>query len=219
VNNVHSDLSPRYTGSKPRESLFLAVEGIDGSGSTTIVEFIASWFLKQQIPVLITGEPSKGPIGRLLKTVYLVTESSPAGDALLFAADRTDHWQKVILPALQQGKVVVSNRHVGSSLVYQVLGGLPEEWVREINKMVPRADWTILLNCDAGVAMERIKRRGKPREKFESPDFLEQARDFYLDLAKRESWIVVESSGPLSRVQKDVDAVLQRVARSVVPKG
>ncbi|HYY53573.1 MAG TPA: dTMP kinase, partial [Myxococcales bacterium] len=111
----------------PSEGRFIALEGLDGSGTTTQAERIASVLRAQGRRVLLTREPSDGPIGTLIRLALtgrlgLPQRSGPLTEealALLFAADRVDHLAAVIEPALERGELVVCDRYVLSSLAYQ----------------------------------------------------------------------------------------------------
>src|SRR5882724_9432878 len=159
------------------EGSFVVVEGIDGSGSTTVAERLTSHLVGKRRPVHRTCEPSGGPIGALIRQILahrlvVPTEWGPSSPgwvtmALLFAADRADHLQAEVLPRLRDGVIVISDRYDLSSLAYQSAtapGGDPAEaervcaWIRELNRHARRPDLTLVLDVRHEVAAERRKR-------------------------------------------------------------
>ncbi len=171
------------------EGPFIVVEGIDGSGSTTVTERLTVHLASKNVPVHRTCEPSGGPIGALIRQVlaHRVVVPSPQGPkspdwttmALLFASDRMDHLQTEVLPRLRDGVVVISDRYDLSSLAYQTATapvGDPEQgrrvvgWIRELNRHARRPDLTLVLDVRSEVAAERRKSRGGTRELYEDGD-------------------------------------------------
>lgn len=160
--------------------LFIAVEGIDGSGGTTQVARLAAWLRQQGRPVHTTAEPSRGPVGRFIREV-LADESGQVGDAVLpylFAADRRDHLDREVLPALERGETVITDRYVHSSLAYQslVLGLAP---VAELNARFRAPDLTVFLDLDVETCLARVHARGTPLDRFEALDRLRAVADAY----------------------------------------
>ena len=127
------------------EGHFIAIEGIDGAGTTTQAARLAAALRKRGLPVRTTHEPTDGPIGALIRQVLngRVVVAGPAGStslgwstmALLFAADRLDHLQAEIIPNLMDGVTVITDRYDASSIAYQgVVSGdaAVTEWIRTI---------------------------------------------------------------------------------------
>lgn len=168
-------------------SRFIVLEGIDGSGTTTQAELLAERLRAAGAQVHLTREPSTGPVGKFLRRALTRTLAEPGQEepqlspftmALLFAADRRDHADREILPALAAGKWVISDRYDLSSLIYQsatYLGDLHPEaqllpWLRAINQSVPRPALTLVLDLDADLARRRRQERGGEPELFEQDD-------------------------------------------------
>jgi dTMP kinase len=152
----------------------IALEGIDGSGTTTQAERLAAWMTDQGLETYQTCEPSKGPLGQLLRR-YLKHELpgvDSAALALLFAADRVDHVQSDVIPQLRRGVNVVTDRYVYSSLAYQSLD-LELSWVAQINSLAPEPDLTCYLRVDPRLARSRRDGRGDDDELFDA-DLLQQ---------------------------------------------
>src|SRR5262245_50796325 len=136
--------------------MLIVLEGIDGAGTTTQAARVAETLRAAGRDVHLTREPSDGPVGKLLREM-LAGGHAPAGQridpttmALLFAADRADHLQREVLPALARGAIVVSDRWYHSSLAYQ---GEGEEraWIRTLNARARRPDLTVILDVPAEV--------------------------------------------------------------------
>ena len=168
--------------------VFVVVEGIDGSGSTTHTKLLGKALRQRGLKVVETCEPSPGPIGALIRQVlqrrlFVADATGPRAFAwstmaLLFAADRMDHLDSTIVPALREGAVVLSDRYDLSSLAYQSVtapnGEKVVPWIRELNAAALRPDLTVVIDVPVEVAEERRRSRGGLEEMFESSDL--QAR-------------------------------------------
>lgn len=152
---------------------FIAIEGIDGSGTTSQTRALAAWLGSRGHSVVQTREPSRGAIGTLIRQRLSVAAAplEPAALALLFAADRLDHIASEVEPALAAGAVVLSDRYFLSSLAYQALE-CDAAWVGQINARAPRPDLTLLLALPVEVAFARVQRRmaqeGAVEERFDA---------------------------------------------------
>jgi dTMP kinase len=150
---------------------FVVLEGIDGSGTTTQALRLAEALRDDGHAVLSTHEPSDGPIGVILRQAltHRLVGLSDRALALLFAADRLHHLATVVEPALAEGKVVVSDRYVLSSLAYQGMR-LPLAWVESLNAAARPADLTLYLGVDARTAAGRRRGRGGTEELFDADE-------------------------------------------------
>ncbi|MEM3533702.1 MAG: dTMP kinase, partial [Nitrososphaerota archaeon] len=171
--------------------ILVTIEGIDGAGKTTQSKAVVRWLKKNGYVAKYTNEPTSFGVGRLLNK--LGSTASPALEALLFAADRIEHVRRVIEPGLKKGYVIVSDRYVHSSIAYQgaMLGDV--EWVRTINKFVPKPDVAFLLDVEPELALSRIK---KPRSRFERLELLKAVRKVYLDMAAAGELMLLDGSKP-----------------------
>lgn len=149
-------------------ALLIAIEGIDGAGTTTQAQLLVNRMNANGIPAHLTNEPSSGPIGRLVRQILTgeVRNIDAAAMALLFAADRMDHVNHEIWPQLREGVHVVTDRYLWSSLAYQSLE-LDLDWVAAINQRAPAPDLTIYLRVDSQIAGERRRSRGKRPDLYE----------------------------------------------------
>ncbi|WP_457557554.1 dTMP kinase [Candidatus Harpocratesius sp.] len=174
--------------------LFIVLEGIDGSGKTTIGKMLFSFFQQRDLPVLLTAEPSQGKIGKIIRENLQDSSIHPAIDALLFAADRIDHGNNEILPALKKGYIVISDRYIDSSLIYQTIQGknlqISIDWVKELNKFCLIPDKIYLLDIDANLSLARRKKQNSTKneqmEKFEKLAFQQEIRNAFLKLARED---------------------------------
>lgn len=149
-----------------KRGILIALEGIDGSGKTTLAQNLAT-SLSQDFPIILTKEPGATPLGKKLRTL-LQEQSiplSPKAEYLLFAADRAHHFSTLVLPALEQKSLVISDRMADSSLVYQGYGrGLSLDTIASINAWAMEnhsPDLVIYVKIDPATAHARLVRRGK----------------------------------------------------------
>jgi len=159
---------------------FVAIEGIDGAGTTTQAQLLGERLEHRGLSVLVTAEPSQGDVGRLIRS-YLGKIDEPVAPqtlALLFAADRLDHWHNEIEPALKQGIWVLSDRYLWSSLAYQSLD-CPEDWIASINRYAPLPDVTLLIDIEPDEAAARRRRDGRRIEIFDALDRQQRVADAY----------------------------------------
>ena len=206
---------------RPR-GLFLVLEGLDGAGTTTQSGRLAEWLRGRGRRVHLTAEPSRGPVGTLVRQVLARrvlgaggAAFDPAALALLFAADRLDHWESEIRVQLEQGADVVSDRYVLSSLAYQAVATGDPRWVAALNAKAPPPDLTLFLRVEARLALRRRFAAGTEREIFEVPAFQRKVARAYgraLSSLRAGGARVVEIAG-----EKPVDEVARRIAASVEP--
>ena len=150
------------------KGLLIALEGVDGSGTTSQRERVAAALRAEGHSVHTTAEPSTGPIGKLLREILSgEVKTSPHTVALLFAADRLDHLQREINPALDAGKIVLTDRYLHSSVAYQSLA-MDTEWVISLNREARLPDLAILVEVSVEVAARRRQARGGPEELFDA---------------------------------------------------
>lgn len=181
------------------EGLFIAIEGVDGAGTTTQVKLATEALAARGLPVHSTREPSDGPVGVLIRQMLsgrVVIPGMGGGRppcwqtmALLFAADRVDHLEAEVVPNLMDGVTVITDRYDYSSVGYQSLTSADPEsteaWVRTINSNARRPDLTIVLDVTAEQASERRSARQGRREIFEVEELQRKLVGFYDDIEAR----------------------------------
>lgn len=168
----------------------IAIEGIDGAGTTTQCQRLAAHF-----GLHMTREPSDRPIGKLLRQI-LRHEHGRVDEravALLFAADRLDHLDGEIAPALAQ-RSVITDRYVMSSIVYQSLA-VERAFVAEINRFARPADLTVLVDVDAEVAARRRAGRGGPVERYDDGGTQARLAAAYRTEAAHHGAVLVDGNG------------------------
>jgi len=135
--------------------MFIVFEGIDGCGKSTQARMLADRLAKSGVPILLTAEPSDSPAGRVIKSMK--TRSAAEEETRLFTEDRRDHVKQVIEPALREGRTVVCDRYIYSSVAYQGARGTDPQAIISTNREFARpADITFLLEIPVDAALSRI---------------------------------------------------------------
>lgn len=205
----------------PRGRL-ITVEGVEGAGKSTQVEGLRAWLAARDVSVVATAEPDGTPLGASLRRVLSeVDRVAPLTEALLFAASRAEHVQRVIRPALAQGQVVLCDRFVDSTVAYQGYGrGLPLETIAQLNQMATDGlmpELTLVLDLDVAEGLRRARaRRGAlaacdPFERL-ALEFHERVRKGFWAIRDREPdrVIVIDADRPPPVVAADI---IQHVSR------
>jgi dTMP kinase len=199
--------------------LFITLEGIEGVGKSTQIDFIKDFFNQQGRDILLTREPGGTTIGEAIRAIVLDKKHTGIAadtELLLMFAARAEHLDKVIRPALATDKIVISDRFTDASYAYQGIGRklsssrirVLEEWLQKGLK----PDLTILLDAPVVVGLERAaKRSEKDRFEEEALSFFEAVRQCYLDIAASEPdrVKVIDASRPLEEVKQQVKLTLQ----------
>ncbi|MEM3712535.1 MAG: dTMP kinase [Thermoproteota archaeon] len=189
-----------------KRGFHISFEGIDGSGKTTVSTNLYLRFKEKGYPCFYTVEPTFMRVGSLIRIHASRIKNVPQYYmALLFAADRVEHYERVIKKKLEKGCHVISDRYVHSSIAYQ--GGLLNdvEWIRTINNRVPLPDLAIYLDINPDKALSRKKASGL----FDDVKLLTKIRNTYLSLAKRGEIVIVNAEKPLEDVLKDVVEIIK----------
>jgi dTMP kinase len=184
-----------------RRGKLIAFEGIDGSGKTTVSTRAYQAVKSNGIQAVYTFEPTYSKVGSI---VHLVLngdiEASGEFQALMFAADRVNHFQTEIGPELEAGRHVLVDRYVHSSIAYQGALLNDEEWVRIINKNVPAPDLAIYIDIEPKIG---LRRKGK-RSIYEKPDLLGDIRVAYKKMVAGGELVEVDGSKPEDEVFDEV---------------
>lgn len=180
---------------------FIAFEGGEGAGKSTQEALLAEWLTAEGRSVLRTREPGGTPAGEAIRAVLLGNEYSgldPRAEALLFAAARGEHVERVIRPALESGTVVVCDRYIDSSVAYQGIGrDLGADYVRDLSLWATRGlvpDLTVVLDIDPQVGLSRVER--PDRLESEPIDYHRRVRQAFLDIAhvQEHRYLVLDAS-------------------------
>jgi len=195
---------------------FITLEGIEGSGKSTSLETITKTLSDHNIDFILTKEPGGGPLGQDLRALLLDKSSriSPDTELLLMMADRKDHIDNYVIPNLEKGIWIISDRYLDSTYAYQ--GGGRQIDTSKIDKLVslldlPIPDLTILFDLAPSIALKRAQKRSA-LDRFESEpiDFHERIRSTYLSLSElhSERFKLVDSSKEIIEVQNQVKKIL-----------
>ena len=213
------------------EIMFISVCGVEGAGKTTQIRNIAEYFKTSGRKYVLTREPGGTDIGKRIRSILLDPASRnlhPKAELFLYAADRVQHIQELILPALGQNKVVISDRFVDSTTVYQGFArGLDMKTVEKINAMVLdglKPDITFLLDLDPKDGLRRINKQlhtgertsTESRFEMESLRFHEKIREGFLTLAQREPerFFIVDAAQPEDEVRSRIIGRLGEALRN-----
>ena len=190
-----------------KKGAFICIEGLDASGKTTQARRLVRELRRKGFKAVYTTEPSPGEIGKFIRTYILQRKRRVpiAVEALLFAVDRVDHLEQRVKPALQEGKIVVSDRYVYSSLAYQGAAGLDLNWIEEINRSVVTPDLAIYIDVPPEVAVKRIKGKRSVMERLEVQ---RKVREVYLEFVENGRLIRVDGDRPKDEVLRDILAVV-----------
>lgn len=201
-------------------SRLVVIEGLDGAGTTTQARLVVEALRQRGTPAHLTREPSDGPVGRLIREMLTGQHSidgqplSQTTFSLLFAADRLDHLQREVEPALARGEVVVSDRWYHSSLAYQGTAA-DRAWIDLLNQRARRPDLTILLRVRAETAARRRLAAGRAQELFEDLAMQERVAAGYdqvfAALTDREPVVVLDGEREIERVFTEVMRQLETV--------
>lgn len=200
------------------KGLFVTLEGVDGAGKSSHVEWLAAHFRRLGRTVVFTREPGGTPVGEKLRDIVLHDGMHPETEALVMFAARREHIEQVIRPALARGDVVVSDRFTDASFAYQCGGrGLPEAKLETLEAWVQgdlQPDLTLLFDVPGEVAQARLEAAREPdRFERERLDFHARVRGAYLRRAERfpQRIKVVDGSGSLDDVRVRLAAILAQL--------
>ena len=191
------------------KGVFICIEGLDGCGKTTQAKLLAKK-LAQSYNSVYTSEPSRGNIGTFIRKRCLYGEKrlSTIVEALLFAADRFEHVENEIRPALREGRLVISDRYVYSSLAYQGAAGLSLEWIRTVNEHALKPDLAVFIDVKLETLMNRLKSK---RSVMENIGTLEKARDIYLKFVAKGELIRIDGNRAKDEVAETLSKVVLKL--------
>jgi dTMP kinase len=231
--SLASDLRHAFSGSSgvyAATGCFIALEGGEGAGKSTQAAALRTWLEGEGYDVLLTHEPGDTEVGSQLRRIVLDPATgaiSHRTEALLYAADKAEHVERVVAPALARGAVVVTDRYVDSTLAYQGAGrDLADREVERIARWATgdlRPHLTVLLDLPPEQGLTRFEERD--RIEAESVDFHERVREMFLQLATAapEHYLVLDARRPVEEVtaavRARVEPLLEHAARHAVTRG
>lgn len=199
---------------------FITLEGVDGAGKTTHIEFIKKYLSDLDINYVLTREPGGTILGEKLREILLHDEMSPETETILMFAARNEHVDKVIRPNLIKGNVVISDRFTDATYAYQAGGkGVKDEKIDILRKWVQgslQPNLTFLFDLTVDISIERLNKT-RALDKFEREDknFHENIRKKYLILAKAspERYCILNSEESIEKIQRQIKLKLDEVLK------
>lgn len=206
---------------------FITFEGGDGTGKTTQIKEVANYLGEHNRSYIVTREPGGTALGKMIRKVLLeagATKIAASTELFLYLADRAQHVNEIILPALHSDKIVLCDRFTDSTLAYQGYGrGIDVTWLRQLNDTasgVLRPDLTFLFDCPVAMGLARAARRGaqsadRPQEdrfEHEKLEFHEKVREGFLELARAEPkrFRIIDASRSVVEITKQIHAIIDR---------
>ncbi len=205
---------------KLTKGILLALEGIDGSGKSTLARNLHMHASSHGFDALLTREPGASGLGKKLRTILQEKEVNVGSKAefLLFAADRSQHFDELVIPALQQKKLIISDRMADSSLVYQGYGrGLPKDLIQTVNAWAMnnlKPDITIYVQVPIEIALQRVTKRKESLTSFEKEkvEFIERlVQGFETIFKNRTDVIMVDGQKAPEEVAQDAYNKMQEM--------
>jgi dTMP kinase len=198
-----------------KKGAFICIEGLDGSGKSTQAKLLVAK-LRKSHNALYTAEPSRGKIGTYIRNSCLYGEKrlSTVVEALLFAADRIEHVENEVLPALNEGHLVISDRYVYSSLAYQGAAGLSLEWIEKVNAHALKPDLAVFIDVDPKTVMRRLKPQRSVMENIETQ---QKVRDVYLKFVARGDLVSLDGNRTKAEVAEALSAMVLKFLDSFKP--
>jgi dTMP kinase len=199
---------------------FITLEGVDGAGKTSHIEFIKEYLTNLKLNFIMTREPGGTELGEKLREILLHDEMTPKTETILMFAARNEHIEKVIRPGLTSGAIVISDRFTDASYAYQSGGkGVEDEEIDVLKDLVQKnlqPDLTFLFDLPVEVSIKRLKKTRK-LDKFEKEekDFHENVRKKYLMIAKNnpKRFSVLNSEKSIDEIQSQIKIKLDELLK------
>jgi dTMP kinase len=189
---------------------FIVFEGIDGSGLTTQAELLEKYLRNKKYEVVLTKEPTNNLIGGIIRAALKkewITSNRTL--QLLFSADRAHHLEKDIIPALENGKIVISDRYFISTIAYGMIE-LEKDWLKALNSKFLLPDIIFIIDVPVEVSIERIKASRFGFELFEEKKKLEKIRNNFLELSKEyKNCFVINGNRSIEEVHKEIVKIVE----------
>ncbi len=190
--------------------MLITIEGIDGAGKTTIALKLYEYLKKEKGEAYLFREPGSTEVGEKIREILLMYEVGDITELLLFESARAELTERLLLPLLKKGKIVILDRFCDSTTAYQGYGrGIDIEMIERINMFASRGikpDLTILLDISPEVALERLR----AKDRFEEIDFLKRVREGFLRIAEKNERIkVIKADEDIETVFKNVLGVVR----------
>jgi len=190
---------------------FVVIEGLDGSGQTTQVKLLGNFFIEKGYEVVLTKEPTlASSAGKEIRDALdKKVEAEPLKLQELFTLDRKEHLERLIEPALKEGKIVISDRYFFSTFAFGAADGLDLEWLIGLNNDFLLPDLTFILQVSPEVCVRRIEKRGQGIKLFEKKEKLEKVWQTYKILPNRfENVYIVNGESSIEEVFNAIKTII-----------
>ena len=190
---------------------FIVIEGLDGSGQSTQVALLKDFLIKQDFEVIATKEPTQdSEAGKKIKKILTEKiEIEPWELQKLYAQDRKEHLEKVIIPALKRERIVISDRYFFSSFAYGTAHGADLEEIIKLNEDFLYPNITFILKVRSEICIERIEKRGDPKTLFEKREQLSKVWQVYEKLSSRfENIKIIDGEKSIEQVFEQIKSEL-----------
>lgn len=200
-----------------KKGLFITFEGADGCGKTTQLNLLKDYLENKGYEVVITREPGAKGLGEKIREILLNYDGEVSNrcESFLFLADRAQNIDIIVKPAIEEGKIVLCDRHTDSTVAYQGYGrGLDIEQINMLNRIATNSikpDLTLVFDVDIETSMQRVGSQQDRMEK-SGKEFFNKVRNGYLELAKQEPdrIKVIDTAKSITEVQKDVTNIINK---------
>ncbi|MDG2252040.1 MAG: dTMP kinase [Methylophilaceae bacterium] len=199
---------------------FITLEGVDGAGKSTHIDFIKSYFTSKSLDYILTREPGGTNLGEKIREILLNDEMSPITESLLMFAARSEHISNLIRPNLSNGVTVISDRFTDASYAYQGGGkGISSSTISQLKILVQKdlePDLTLLFDLPVEVSIERLNNT-RVLDRFEKQDyeFHKRIREAYLNIANenKDRFHIIDSTKSISDIQNDITKILDIITK------
>jgi len=186
-----------------KRGIFICIEGLDGSGKTTHAHRLVRHLQEKGFDAVYTTEPSRGELGKFIRGTILEGKKRVPRvvEAFLFAVDRVEHFEKEVKPALKEGKIVVSDRCVYSSLAYHGAAGIDLEWIKKINRFALPPDLALYIDVPPEVVVKRIRRKKSVMERLETQ---RRVKEVYMKFVDNGKLVPIDGDRKKAEVEQNI---------------
>jgi dTMP kinase len=199
-----------------KKGFFIVLDGIDGCGKSLHSRILRDELVRAGHKTVLTSEPSNGAIGHFIKNnVLRFRKVPPEIEALLFAADRFDHLHNQVLPLLERGNVVVSDRYFHASLAYQGAQSVDQNWIKQVNFFAIKPDLSIYLDVPPELGLKRKRGQLSVLEKLELQT---RVREIFQKFVASGEMIAVDATGSIDDVKRRILSLALEVLKGDLGK-
>ncbi len=194
------------------KGVLIVFEGIDGTGKSTQLDLLAQALSKNGYPVISTREPTNGPYGKKIRELYIDRDGVSREEELeLFLADRREHVENLLKPALQDGKIILCDRYYLSTVAYQGAAGFDPDEIMQLNSFAPEPDLALLFQATPAASIERItSKRGDSLNDFEQEENLTMVASIF-DNLDFQYIHRIDATGTIESIHHSVIAAVEKI--------